>query len=150
MSNSVPFHARRANLHTFLWICNAGNFIWKGRRPTFNASMTHRVTQNHIRKHRKRTGLSQREISLLLGYRNQWQVSRHERSDTIPPLLAALAYQVIFQIPVSIIFAPMHGTVMNTIESNLADFERALIERGTGSPSRAISQKIKWLKDRRK
>jgi DNA-binding XRE family transcriptional regulator len=112
--------------------------------------MTHRVTQNHIRKHRKTTGLTQREISLLLGYRNQWQVSRHERADTIPPLLAALAYQVIFQIPVSIIFAPVHGTVAKTIERNLADFERALTELSTRNPSRTIARKIKWLKDRRK
>jgi DNA-binding XRE family transcriptional regulator len=112
--------------------------------------MTHRVTQNHIRKHRKRAGLSQREISLLLGYKNQWQISRHERSEAMPPLLAALGYQVIFQLPVQIIFAPMHGAVLKTIERNLADFERALTERSTRRSSRAIAHKLKWLKDRRK
>jgi DNA-binding XRE family transcriptional regulator len=112
--------------------------------------MTQRVTQNHIRKHRKKTGLSQREVSLLLGYRNQWQVSRHERSDTMPPLLAALAYEVIFQVPVSIIFSPMHGTAVKTIERNLADFERALTERAGGRPPRGtIAHKLKWLKNRR-
>lgn len=115
-----------------------------------NVSMNHQVTRNHIRKHRKGTALSQREIGLLIGYKNQWQVSRHERSDAIPPLLAALAYQVIFQIPVSVIFAPMHGTVLKTIEHNLADFERALAERGTHRSARAIAQKLKWLKGRRK
>ena len=111
--------------------------------------MTHRVTHNHIRKHRKSTGLSQREIGFLLGYKNQWQISRHERSEAVPPLLAALAYQALFQVPVSIIFAPVHGTVLKTIEQNLADFERALTERSTSRPSRAIAQKLKWLKNRR-
>jgi len=93
-------------------------------------------------------GLSQREIGLLLGYKNQWQISRHERSEAIPPLLAALAYQAIFQVPVSIIFAPMHGNILKTIEHNLADFERALTERNIRRPSRAIAHKLKWLKGR--
>jgi hypothetical protein len=111
--------------------------------------MENQVKQNHIRRHRKRTGLSQREIGLLLGYKNQWQISRHERCETIPPLLAALAYQVIFQIPVSVIFAPMHDNVLKTIEHNLADLQRTLTERGTDSPARAIAHRLKWLKDRR-
>jgi len=111
--------------------------------------MTYRVTHNHIRKHRKKTGLSQREIGLLLGYKNQWQISRHERSEAIPPLPAALAYQVIFQVPVSVIFAPIHGTVSKAIEDNLADFERTLDERATQKSVRAAAQKLKWLKDRR-
>src|ERR1700733_996381 len=104
----VEFHARRAFLHTFcVFVCLVP---LEGKvDPRSNASMANRTTQNHIRKHRKRTGLSQREISLLLGYKNQWQISRHERSEAIPPLLAALAYQVIFQVPLSIIFAPMHN-----------------------------------------
>jgi DNA-binding XRE family transcriptional regulator len=115
-----------------------------------SASMTHRATQNHIRRHRKRTGLSQREISLLLGYKNQWQISRQERSDAIPPLVAALAYQVIFQVPVSVIFAPMHSTVLQTIERNLADLEHTLTERSSGRLPRTTEHKLKWLRERRK
>jgi DNA-binding XRE family transcriptional regulator len=111
--------------------------------------MTYHVTQNHIRKHRKKTGLSQSDIAVLLGYRNHWQVSRHERSDAIPPLLAALAYQVIFQVPVSVIFAPMHGTATKIIERNLADFERVLTTGAARRSPRAIAQKLKWLKARR-
>jgi DNA-binding XRE family transcriptional regulator len=110
--------------------------------------MTYQANQNLIRKHRKKTGLSQRDIAALLGYRSHWQVSRHERSEAIPPLLAALAYQVIFQVPVSVIFAPMHGIAMKTIERNLADFERALNSGGARRSPRAIAQKLKWLKSR--
>jgi DNA-binding XRE family transcriptional regulator len=135
-------------LHTFfvfVWLV----FLEERSTNVRNESMAHRATQNHIRRHRRRTGLSQREISLLLGYKNQWQISRHERSEAIPPLLAALAYQVIFQVPVSVIFAPLHTTVMKAIERNLADFERTLAERGTGLP-RTAQHKLKWLKDRRK
>ena len=114
----------------------AGIFIGKVDYHSNELSMTHLVTHNHIRRHRKKSGLSQREIAALLGYKNQWQISRHERSEAIPPLLAALAYQVIFQVPVSVIFAPMHGTVLKTIEHNLADFERTLTERSIGQRHR--------------
>ncbi len=92
--------------------------------------------------------MSQGDIATLLGYRSHWQVSRHERSDAMPPLLTALAYQVIFQVPVSVIFAPMHGTALKTIERNLADFERALNSGGARLSPRSIAQKLKWLKDR--
>lgn len=112
--------------------------------------MKHQERGNHLRRHRKRAGLSQREIGALLGYKSQWQISRHERSETIPPLLTALAYQVIFQIPVSVIFSPMHGAVLETIEHNLAALERNLTENENRPSARAIAHKLKWLKDRRK
>jgi len=108
--------------------------------------MKHQVSRNHLRRHRKRSGLSQREISVLLGYRNQWQVLRHERSETLPPLLMALAYEVIFRVPVSAIFVGIHSTALRTVEQNLAVFERNL----TGRSARAIAQKLKWLKERHK
>jgi DNA-binding XRE family transcriptional regulator len=112
--------------------------------------MIHQVTRNHLRRHRKQSGLSQREIGALLGYRKQWQVSRHERSETLPPLLIALAYQVIFQAPVSVIFVGMHGAALKMVERNLAAFEQNLTSGGTRQSARAIAQKLKWLKDRRK
>ena len=142
---------RAAHFYT-PFVYSYGWYFYRERSTTNSneLSMTHQVTHNHIRRHRKRSGLSQREIGLLLGYKNQWQISRHERSEAIPPLLAALAYQVIFQVPVSVIFAPMHGTVLKTIEHNLADFERSLTESATRRSGRAIAQKLKWLKDRRK
>ena len=145
----MRFHARGAFLHTFrvfVWLV----FLEGKVEQRSNGSMTLRATQNHIRRHRKRIGLSQREISLLLGYKNQWQISRQERSDAIPPLLAALAYQVIFQVPVSVIFAPMHSAILKTIERNLADFERALIERSPGRLPRTTEHKLKWLRERQK
>ncbi len=85
--------------------------------------MKHETLGNYLRTHRRKSGLSQRELGLLLGYANEGQVGRHERSKTVPPLIAALAYEVIFRAHVSDIFAGIHGEVTRMMEGNLAAFE---------------------------
>jgi hypothetical protein len=47
------------------------------------------------------------------------QVSRHERSSGLPTILAALAYQAVFQMPVSEIFPGLYHTVEISIEERL-------------------------------
>jgi hypothetical protein len=112
--------------------------------------MRHQAKRNRLRSHRKRSGLSAREIGALIGYKNYWQVSRHERLVSAPPLLAALAYEVLFQVPVSAIFVGMHAMAATLVEQNLAAFERILTDRGTGQSARLNTQKLKWLKERSK
>lgn len=112
--------------------------------------MGHHVARNQLRKYRKRSGLSQRDIGALLGYKKQWQVSRHERFETLPPLQIALKYQALYQVPVSAIFVGMHEAVLKVLERKLAVFEQSLVSEGAAQSARAISQKLKWLKDRRK
>lgn len=111
--------------------------------------MTQHIMRNDLRRHRKQSGLSQRDIGALLGYRHPWQVSRHEKSETLPPLLAALAYQALFQVPVSAIFVGLHESVERAIEQRLAVFQSNLASGGAGRASRMTAQKEKWLKARR-
>ncbi len=112
--------------------------------------MNRQALGNNLRTHRKRSGLSQRELGLLLGYKNQWQVSRHERSQTAPPLTTALAYQAIFQQPVSVLFEGIHSNVVQEIETRLITFEQSLNPNpGKGRQGRVIAQKIEWLTKRR-
>lgn len=112
--------------------------------------MTDRVLGNYLRAQRKASGLSQQEIGELLGYKNQWQVSRHERSRTAPPLLMALAYEAIFRVPVSVLFSGMYATVAHVIDGNLASLERTLASRGsTENLPKAHIRKLKWLTNRR-
>ena len=109
--------------------------------------MNHQVSGNYLRTHRKQAGLSQREVSHLLGYKNQWQVSRHERGQTVPPLLIALAYEVIFRAPVSSLFARTRATTEQSIEVRLTAFERSL-KRYKGRAPRAAAQKLAWVTER--
>lgn len=45
---------------------------------------------------RRRAGLAQREVGILLGDQSDSRVGRYERGRRVPPLRVALAYQVIF------------------------------------------------------
>jgi transcriptional regulator with XRE-family HTH domain len=66
---------------------------------------------NYLRTHRKRLGLSQADVSRLLGEWSEAQVSRHENSIREPSLETALAYEVIFQKPVRELFAGVYERV---------------------------------------
>jgi DNA-binding XRE family transcriptional regulator len=105
---------------------------------------------NYLRTHRKRSGMSQRELGLLLGYEDQGQVSRHERSQTIPPLVTALAYEVIFREPISALFPGIHEHVKQVIEGNLTELENNLQSRsGKGRGAKVTAQKLVWLMERK-
>jgi len=107
------------------------------------------VLGNYLRMHRKKTGLSQRDLAILVGYKDQWQISRHERSGTTPSLVIALAYQVVFRIPVSEIFTEVHARATRTVEENLKAFESALkSSAGKGRAGRITTQKVQWLAER--
>ena len=64
-----------------------------------------RRLDNYLRTYRKRSGLSQKEMAFLLGCREESKVSRYERRVRLPNLQTALAYRVLFGIPVDDLFA---------------------------------------------
>jgi transcriptional regulator with XRE-family HTH domain len=112
--------------------------------------MNRQITGSYLRAHRKRAGLSQRELGRLMGYDDAGQVSRHERSKTAPPLIAAMAYEAIFGVPISLLFAGFHTNVTALIEANAAEFENDLKTRvGTGPATKIVAQKLEWLKTRK-
>lgn len=104
---------------------------------------------NYIRTHRKKAGLSQRELGHLLGYSDKFPVSRHERSRSLPPLLIALAYEVIFDVPVCELFAGLHETVQLAVNNRLAELEGRLHQSEGGHRAAAVAQKLEWLNQRR-
>src|SRR5260370_1823978 len=108
--------------------------------------MANQVTGNYIRAHRRRCGLSQRELGRLIGYTDDGQVARHERSKTIPGLLTALAYGIVFQIEVSSIFAGFQSSVAQAVQMNLEDFRPDLHNQADGRRLSAVApQKTEWL-----
>jgi transcriptional regulator with XRE-family HTH domain len=112
--------------------------------------MQHRILANYLTTYRRRSGLSQRELGLLLGYKNRGEVSRHEQHKASPPLSIALAYQVIYQVPVSTLFLGVHDAVKATIENRLATMEESLQARSGKDPDAAsIARTLEWLVERR-
>jgi hypothetical protein len=86
----------------------------------------------------------------LLGYRDPGQVSRHERSRSIPPLSTAIAYELIFRVPVSQIFVGMRKSVEQKVEGKLSRLEAELGDRSaTERGAILIAQKLVWLNERK-
>jgi DNA-binding XRE family transcriptional regulator len=111
--------------------------------------MTTRYRRNHLKKHRRSSGLSQREVGVLIGYGSQWQVSRHELAQTDPPLRVALAYEVVFRIPVSTLFTDSYADAIQKVEASLAELESRLQHvNETGCESKNTIRKLAWLAER--
>ncbi len=76
--------------------------------------MAQRKLKNYLRTHRKKLGLTQKELAFLLSCECEAKVSRYERFKRRPNLESALACEVIFQIPVGELFAGMLEQVKAT------------------------------------
>lgn len=121
----------------------------KGRDNSFSLKMHHQAEGNYLRAHRREAGFSQRELGNLIG-RGSGQVSRHERATSVPPLAAALAYELIFQVPVSVIFIGLHEAIKQDIENKLRRLEEELGNRETlGRDANRVARKLIWLKERK-
>lgn len=145
---ALPKPARRADLATYPEYLRLLD-LTKGRRDLM-ARMNNQTLGNYLRTHRRKSGLSQRELGSILGYVNEGQVGRHERSKTVPPLIAALTYEVVFQVAVTELFPGLHEEVTRMTEGNLEAFEAELQQRsGKGRGANETAQKLVWLKQRR-
>jgi DNA-binding XRE family transcriptional regulator len=105
---------------------------------------------NYLRAHRRKTGLTQHDLARVLGYINGDAISRHERLESMPSLLIALSYEVLYHVPVSEIFAGLAETVECNVETQLTDFESHLGEQSVRGPrAAATARKLEWLIERR-
>lgn len=100
---------------------------------------------NYLRAHRRRSGLSQRDLGILVGYGHAHAISKHERSKSVPPLLIALAYEIIFEIPVGKLFTGFRSVVTQSVARNIQDLKTDL----ASSRRRSNPEKTKWLTNQR-
>lgn len=103
-----------------------------------------------LRTLRKRSGLSQKELAHILGFRSGAPVTRHERSGTLPDLLTALGYEVIFRASISKLFPELYETVEVGIEERLAKMENELHQStAKGRGAVPIACKLEFLCERK-
>ena len=101
---------------------------------------------NYLRYHRKRSGLSQRELARLVGYPNEATVSRHERLSVVPPLDIALRYHAVFRVEISALFPAAHEAACQIIEERLSELERELHNStAKGRSAAIIARKLEWM-----
>lgn len=89
---------------------------------------------HYLRNERRRLGLTQADVTALLGVRWKTRVSRYERQRTLPPLDVGLAYETIAGKPVAEIF----GGAQETIEEGVRERARDLLAKSeaTNTPGR--------------
>jgi len=105
--------------------------------------------ENYLRSHRKTSGLSQHEVAVVIGCSDGALVSRHERSHHLPPLRRAIAYEALFRVPISEIFAGLQERIERDIETELQKLEKQL-QTGSGKGRHAplTARKLVWLSER--
>src|SRR5438309_12044963 len=67
--------------------------------------------ENYLKTFRRKSGLTQREVAFLLGWKNGAQLSRYEKRHTLPPLRTALAFEAIFKVPLAELFSGLRESV---------------------------------------
>jgi transcriptional regulator with XRE-family HTH domain len=92
---------------------------------------------NYLRANRKRLGLTQGEIAYLLGKEGGARVCRLERFVRDPSLEVALAFEAIFQKPLSELFAGLY----HEIEQNVAARAEILAKRLDNHPPKPHVEK---------
>ena len=92
-----------------------------------------RHAPSYLKTHRKRLGLSQRELAALLGCRSETLVSRYERLARKPSLEVAVACQVIFDAPLDEVFPGIYAPVEKAVLDRALRLAKAL-ERDEESP----------------
>lgn len=63
-----------------------------------------KLNQNNLRRYRKRSGLEQKQLAFLLNQKSTDEVSRYETGIHRPNLETAFKLQVIFHVPIALIY----------------------------------------------
>lgn len=105
---------------------------------------------SYLRTYRKKSGLSQRDLAEVLGLISEWRISEHERSITIPRLLTAISYEIVFNVPLSELFPGIYGAIRENIECRLGELEARLhVSSAKGRAAIPIAKKLEWICERK-
>ena len=97
---------------------------------------------NYLLTRRKRSALSQEEVAFLLGVLSSAQICRYERLLREPSLQTALAFEVIFNCPVSELFPELFAQIQTEVASRATELETKDIG---GNSNDTIARKRKTL-----
>ena len=92
--------------------------------------------------YRKRSGLSQDETALLLGYPTGQQVCRYERLARQPPLHIVLAYEALFGVPVRELLGGVFEKQQEAIRKRAGIVIKQLEQQ---KPNRRTTRKLQLL-----
>src|SRR5258708_8073266 len=84
--------------------------------PTLRNPLAHQRLQNYLRTHRRRHGLSQAEVAMLLGAVSGTKVSRDENFTRMPGALTIFAFEIVFNQPASELFAGRYQAIRLAVQ----------------------------------
>lgn len=106
--------------------------------------------RNYLRTYRKRAGLSQQEVARLVGLKSAATLSRCEWGDRLPSLQTALAFEVLFGVPVGQLFSGAFEAIGMLTEERLQTLEAMLQSTSGAGPKATITaKKLVWLTGRK-
>src|ERR1022692_3468454 len=88
---------------------------------------------NYLLSHRKRSALSQTEVAFLLGIQGGGRVCRHEQFTLDPGLQSAIAYEAIYQKPISELFPGLVKKVQNELRARVKLLEQTELRSNTNA-----------------
>ena len=90
------------------------------------------------------------ESLIILGLRTGGRSSKHEFTRSLPSLLIAAAYEIVFCTPISQIFPGLYDVVGDAVERNLAELEEKLQQHDRkGTQAVATAHKLELVRKRR-
>lgn len=105
--------------------------------------------ENYLRTYRKHSGLSQREVAFLVGWKSGEQLSRYENRRRLPTFRDALACETVFNVPIGELYPGVREAIAKETNARLEVF-RAELEKmdGKGKRGRLAAKKLSWLRGR--
>jgi DNA-binding XRE family transcriptional regulator len=111
--------------------------------------MNHPHLASRVRSHRKKAGLSQKDLGRIVGL-TEAQVSRHERFGIVPPLFVALAYEAVFAVSVRELYPRFYEEIKQRIEKRLSAMETELQQMSVkGRQANRVARRLEWCCERR-
>lgn len=105
---------------------------------------------SYLRYHRKKSGLSQKELADIVGSVGEQQVARHENFKATPSIIAAIGYEVALKVSIAKLFPGLYETIQQGVEERLSEME-ARLERliPKGRKRDVAAHQLVWLRGRR-
>ena len=97
---------------------------------------------NYLRTHRKRSGLSQADVAILLGCKYGTKISRYERQARVPSIETLIALEVVFRTPTRDLFAGVYDDVERQVKRRA---KRLLKELKSAPQTPTTKRKVKSL-----
>jgi transcriptional regulator with XRE-family HTH domain len=114
--------------------------------PSFTYPTMSRKLPNYIRTHRKRFGLKQKELALLLGGKSNSKISEYETFHRLPSLKTALAFQALFGTPVAEIFSGIYQEVEKEVSRKAAILQQKMQAKASDRMSKRKADLLRAIK----